>query len=265
MYATDFLFDEQRASDFGCMICSFDDNIETSGGEIEYIVSKPPDNDVSIFYGSQFNSVITWKFSICKNPCKFTSMYFNQYEESMIMKWLVRTDGYKFLQFEQKGYEDIFYRVYINAMPHYDSGKVVGFDLTVTSDCAYGFTDIIKKKASISSISELKFQVYSDINSYILPTVKINGTGNFHIKNAAYLYLAAGAIESLIGEKVELKNVSGNIMMDSATDMMEGISDPDDFNWHFLKLVDGINTITTNSASDIEIEISYREPRYVRV
>ena len=45
-------------------------------------------------------------------------MHFSQYEESMIMKWLAKTDGYRWIQFEQEGYEDIFYKVMINALPH---------------------------------------------------------------------------------------------------------------------------------------------------
>lgn len=29
MFATDFIFDSQRLSDFGCMICSFDGDFQT--------------------------------------------------------------------------------------------------------------------------------------------------------------------------------------------------------------------------------------------
>lgn len=256
MFATDFLFDNQRASDFGLMICSFDGGAETaSGGEIEYNVVKTPNRDKYTFYGAQFDSVITWAFSICKNPCKNDTLYFDQYEESMIAKWLLKTDGYKSFQFDQEGYEDVFYNVYINISPHQTAGKTVGFDLEVTSDCAYGFSDIITRKAVISSSAPLTLNVHSDINTYILPYVKINGTGDFCINND----------EDKSQKAAEIKNVSQEIIMDSDTDMISGIDSPNDFNWHFLRLVDGMNVITTNSGSGIEIEIRYREPRRVIV
>lgn len=256
MFATDFLFDNQRASDLGCMICSFDGGAETaSGGEIEYNVVKAPNRDKYTFYGAQLDSVITWTFSICKNPCKNDTLYFDQYEESMITKWLLKTDGYKSFQFNQEGYEDIFYNVYINLSPHQIAGKTVGFDLEVTSDCAYGFSDIITRKAVISSSAPLTLNVHSDINTYILPYVKINGKGDFCISN--------DRDESQ--KATEVKNVLREIIMDSDTDMISGISSPNDFNWHFLRLVDGINTITINPGSEVEIEIQYREPRRVIV
>lgn len=43
MFATDFLFNNLRASDLGLMICSFDSSPNpASGGEIEYNAVKTP-------------------------------------------------------------------------------------------------------------------------------------------------------------------------------------------------------------------------------
>ena len=138
MFATDFLFDQHYASDFGLMICSFDQSPETaSGGEIEYNTVKTPGRDRFSFYGAQRNTAIEWHFSICKNPDQNQTSYFTQYEESRIAKWLLQTDGYKLFHFCQEGYEDIFYHACINMTPHQFLGQTVGFDLTVTSDCAY--------------------------------------------------------------------------------------------------------------------------------
>lgn len=259
MFATDFLFDNNRASDFGLMICSFSGEFESaSGGEIEYNVVKTPARDRFLFYGSQFNSVIEWNFSICKNLCKNDSIYFDQYEESMIAKWLLKTDGYKWFQFDQEGYEDIFYNVYITMIPHQINGKTVGFDLTVTSDCGYGFTDVITRKASINQSIPLSLNVYSDINTYILPCIKINGKGNFYISNDN------DKLQNKATNKATIfKDVTREITMNSDTDIISGLISPNNFNWYFLRLVDGVNNITTDSASDITLEIKYREPRRV--
>lgn len=263
MFASDFLFDSQRASDLGLMICSFNgDFTSVSGGEIEFNSVKTPNRDRFTFYGSQLNSVLEWNFSICKNPCKNDTLYFNQYEESMIAKWLIKTDGYRFLQFDQNGHEDIFYNVCFNITPHQINGRTIGFDLTATSDCGYGFTDVIKRKAVIKSGVDFKLNVHSDINTYVLPLVKIKGTGNFYISNNS------DNMQNIsLNKESDFKNVSSTkqIIMDSDCDTIYGIDDPKNFNWYFLRLVDGINEIISNSMIDVEIEFQYREPRYVKI
>ena len=265
MFATDFLFDNQRASGLGVMICSFNGDMETvSGGEIEYNVVKTPNSDKFTFYGSQLNSPVEWNFSICKNPCVNKSPYFNQFEERVIYKWLTRTDGYKLFQFDQTGYEDIFYYVYINLSPHQENGKTIGFDLKATANCAYGFTNIIKKKAFINSSAPFQINVHSDINTDILPKVRLKGRGNFSVHN--YRDYKDNILQNPILDKpLEFKNMSKEITMDSDTDLITGLSSPNDFNWRFMRLVDGANFISTTSASNIEFEIEYREPRLIRI
>lgn len=260
MFATDFLFDGQRASDFGLMICSFDGDFETaSGGDVEYNVVKTPGRDKFVFYGSQLNSVLTWNFSICKNTCINEEIFFNQYEESRVLKWLLRTDGYKELQFDQEGYEDIIYYVYFNVSIQQVSGKTVGFNLTATSNCAYGFSNTIIKSSKINSSIPLKINVHSDLNTYIFPYIKIrnvNSVDTFYIKND----------NDKTGTNTEFYNMqteTDEIIMDSDTDIILHLSDPNKFNWYFIRLVDGWNIISTNAGKDLEIEIQYKEPRRV--
>ena len=177
MIATDFIFDGKHASDYGLMIASVNNNNDevASGGDMEYSVAKAPNNDSFTFYGSQFNNVLTWNISVIKNPCKNSDMIINAQEESEIAKWLIKTDGYRWFQFDQEGYEDIFYKVYINMTPNQVAGETIGFDLVITSDCAYGFSDIITKQIVINASTPYKFYVNNDINEYTLPQIDING------------------------------------------------------------------------------------------
>lgn len=257
MFATDFLFDNNRASDFGLMIGSFDSEISTAtGGDIEYTVVKSPNSDRFEFYGSQLNTVITWNFSIVKNPClNNDSCYFTQYEESQIAQWLLKQDGYRWFQFDQDGYRDVYYKVYINMLPHQIGGKTVGFDLNVVSDCGYGYSEEIFKKYTFNKDKPIRLDVHSDINSYILPHIILNGMGTFYISNQS----------DLPQKYTKLENVNNEIKLDSNDDMIEGISSPNDFNWYFLRLVNGVNHIVTDSENDINIKIIYREPRRIIV
>ncbi len=263
MYATDFLFNENRASDFGLIICSFNGEFETaSGGNIEYNVVKTPNRDNYDFYGAQFNEVLTWNFSIFKNPCQNNNeeIYFNQYEESQIAQWLLKQDGYKWFQFDQDGYRDIYYMVQINMLPHQVSGQTVGFDLTVTSNCGYGFTDEIVREFTFNKNKKIRLDIHSDTNSYILPYVTVNGNGDFYISNDSDL-----SQNRLNGEETRLYHVTEEIIMDSNNDIINGIKNTSDFNWYFLRLVNGVNNISTDSDSDIKINFIYREPRRVIV
>lgn len=272
MFATDFLFDRHYAGDFGLMVCSFDQSPETaSGGEIEYNAVKTPGRDRFSYYGAQRNTAIEWHFSICKNPDRNQTPYFTQYEESRIAKWLLQTDGYKLFRFCQEGYEDIFYHACINMTPHQILGQTVGFDLTVTSDCAYGFTGVITQKAVLSKTAPaLEFRVQSDVNACILPRVRIRGAGSFQISNEADSGHPAAAFQNLsAGETPELiMDSDADTVFIQKGDAAAPLPDPDMFNWRFLRLVDGINRIVlleTTKTESIEIEIQYREPRRIIV
>lgn len=265
MFATDFLFDNNRASDFGLMIGSFDSRIETaSGGNIEYNVIKTSNRDSFVFYGAQLNTVLTWNFSIVKNPCLNNGIYFNQYEESQIAQWLLKQDGYRWFQFDQEGYEDIYYKVQINMLPHQAGGQTIGFDLTVTSDCGYGYSEEIVKNYTLNVNTPIKLDIHSDTNSYILPYISLTGSGDFYISNNSDLSQKYSDIES-DDKSTRLQNVTDKIIMDSDKDVITGISCSNDFNWYFLRLVNGVNNITTDSVNDIKIKFTYREPRKVIV
>lgn len=263
MYATDFLFNDNRASDFGLIIGSFDGEFETaSGGNIEFNVVKTPNRDRYDFYGAQFNEVLTWNFSIVKNPCvnDNSEMYFNQYEESQIAQWLLKQDGYKWFQFDQDGYRDVYYRVQINMVPHQVGGQTAAFDLTVTSDCGYGYSEEIVKKYILNANKPIRLDVHSDTNSYILPYISLTGNGDFYISNDSDLSQCYANLK-----ETKLQNTSGIVTMDSDKDIITGISSPNDFSWYFLRLINGVNNITTDSINDVEIEFNYREPRRVIV
>lgn len=280
MIATDFIFDGKRASDYGLMIVSINSNNENvaSGGDMEYSVAKTPNSDRFTFYGSQFNNVLTWNISVVKDPCQCVSPSISAYEESEIAKWLMKTDGYRWFQFDQEGHENIYYKVYINIIPNQIAGSTIGFDLTITSDCAYGFSNIITKQATINASNPFKFYVDNNINNYVYPIVTIqrnilseNSTlDNNIIDNSQettddfYIYNANDVEQNINNDKVsQFKNINiEKVTMDSDNEIITGIV-PNQFNWYFLRLLNGKNTIVTNSESNIGIKIEYREIRRV--
>lgn len=269
MIATDFIFDGKRASDYGLMLVSINSNNDSvaSGGDMEYSVAKTPNNDRYTFYGSQFNNVLTWNISVVKDPCKCQNPMITACEESEIAKWLMKTDGYKWFQFYQEQHENIYYKVYINMTPNQIAGTTIGFDLTVTSDCAYGFSNIITKQATINASTPFHFYVDNNINNYIFPNFTISRSIANESEESTkdfYIYNAKDLEQNIKNDKVsKFSNVlSADIALDSANEIIKGIS-PKQFNWYFPRLVNGRNIIETNSESDINIKIQYRETRRV--
>jgi hypothetical protein len=156
-------------------------------------------------------------------------------------------------------------------LPHQINGRTIGFDLTVTSDCGYGYSEEIEKTFIFNNSKSIRLDVHSDTNSYILPYFTIYGKGNFYISNNSDL-----SQNYSNGKDTEFTDVNGTIILDSENDIIgllenEGkdneqivnYSSPKNFNWYFLRLVNGVNNIATNSTSDVTLKIKYREPRRV--
>ena len=263
MFTTDFIFDGKRASDYGLITCSFDGERQpVTGGEVEFEVVKPPDNDKFEFYGAQYTAPLEWNISVMKNPCLYTedNTYISNEEERMIYKWLQRRDGYHWLCFCEQ-YEDaeVYFNVKINIIPHYIGGKTAGLDLTITADSAFGYTDLKKKVGTLSSSSPFTFYIDTDTTNYLLPEIYIAGSGSFYISNDS------DPVRSKKNNKAaEFTNVSGTMYMNSEYGILDG-TDLSNFNCRFLRLVDGKNVFTTNSTSNIKLEILYREVRRIVV
>lgn len=261
MFATDFLFDGQRLSDMGYIIACIDGSSESvSGGNIEFNSVKPANSDRYKFYNANFNEVLTWTFTIMKSRCYFSddNLYITQRDESQLTKWLIKTDGYKYIQFLQDDYEDVVYNVYNNMTPVQIGGRTIGFTITSTSDCGYGFTPEITKVFSISVDKPYMINIYNDTRNVCYPTFNIQPSeSEFTIKNESE--------NTEKGLHIKNHNMGMSYHIDTENEIIEGISNPDDFNWHFVRLVDGENIISTDATFDIEVEMTYRETRKVIV
>lgn len=246
MYATDFVFDGVNLSSKGYMICTFDGDSIVSGGEIEPIVKKAPSADEYTYYTAQINNVLTWELGICKLPCGTEAFEpLNQYEESELAQFLLKTDGYRWLQFVQPDdYPDVFYKVYINMTPYQIGGQTFGYNLTITSNCGYGFSH--EYTATLTDDNQpLTINVNNDLNRYIYPTVSFETNAD-----ECWIYNENDLEQNLDnGKESHFYNLGDNvdvlkeISMDSTNDVINGIETPDQFNWNFLRLVNGENNI----------------------
>ena len=273
MYATDFIFDGVSLSSKGYMICSFDGDSIVSGGEIEPIVKKTPATDEYTYYAAEINNVLTWELGICKLPCGTEDFEpLNQYEESELAKWLLKTDGYRWLQFVQPDdYPDVYYKVYINMSPVQIGGQTFGYNLTITSNCGYGFSG--ERTYQFSSENQpLTINVDNDLNRYIYPTVSFETNAD-----ECWIYNENDLEQNLDnGKESHFYNLGDNfdnpieLSIDSGNDIANGIDTPDQFNFRYLRLVNGENNIyshgtlasqhrSTTNYSEITLEAPLNE------
>ena len=246
MYATDFVFDGVNLSSKGYMICTFDGDSIVSGGEIEPIVKKTPSVDEYTYYVAEINNVLTWELGICKLPCGTEAFEpLNQYEESELAQFLLKTDGYRWLQFVQPDdYPDVFYKVYINMTPYQIGGQTFGYNLTITSNCGYGFSH--EYTATLTDDNQpLTINVNNDLNRYIYPTVSFETNAD-----ECWIYNENDLEQNLDnGKECHFYNLGDNvdilkeINMDSGNDLVQGLENPNQFNFHYLRLVNGENNI----------------------
>ena len=170
MYADVFEFNGIKSSDLGYYIVGFDgfsnDGVGTAGNEITFTTSKPSNSYSWNFHGSKYESPLTTSFQIGKFSCgidKDKNYELSQQDCAFLLRWLVRTDGYKFLRFfqgEYEGYENTFFRVQNKLQWIRVQGAIVGAQIDVTCDAPSGYSDVQIFEASCSNGSS--FTIYND-------------------------------------------------------------------------------------------------------
>lgn len=279
MYCTDFIFNNRFASDFGYMICSFNNGGDdvVSGGEVTFTVTKPPSNNKWTFHGSTHESQLVIQFSIAKNDCESSNNDYalSQEEQSAIMRWLQKYDGFKWMAFDQNGFEDVWYNVQINPQPHYVAGVVIGFDLTCTCDSPYGYSPEREIKKTLDRYSTDNryspvFIDYSDKEGEIHPhtIIKAKGNGELKLRSGVCNVNSSRNFESYMYSKdLSIKNITSGttITLDEDYGLVTGFNDLTNFNFvfPFVGNNDESNYNIIENLSDFEVDI-YMKYRMIR-
>lgn len=170
MYADVFEFNGIKSSDLGYYIVGFDgfsnDGVGMAGNEVTFSNSKPSNSYSWNFHGSKYENPLTASFQIGKFDCgidKDKNYELSQQDCAFLLRWLVRTDGYKFLRFFQGGYEgceNTFFRVQNKLQWIRVQGAIVGAQIDVTCDAPFGYSDVQIYEVSCSNGSS--FAIYND-------------------------------------------------------------------------------------------------------
>lgn len=211
MKAHDFEFDGKRLSDFGFIVCNFDDKgLKTisNGATITFNTIPTLNGSYHKLASSVYEDCLETTIQICRNPCNGDIMEISSATFRSITGWLSRKKFLKFKILDEDNI-DLYHEAVINIGKIELDGKLIGLELeirtnrpfalkepqTITITCedgkeVYGW----KKYQTESQITMLKYVTSSDENAY--PQGKVDENDNI-IEGAhadGYQYASIGQV-----------------------------------------------------------------------
>lgn len=255
--ATNFLYDNEKLSDYGMILCQFDSNTTETisvGNNLTFNTVKTNASDRNCLASAAYEEPLSATFQICKCDCLTDDKYISPEELTALLRWLARRDGYHKFQLYQEGLEGTFFRGSFNNVQQIKvGGKICGLELTFVTDSPYGYEDIC------FDFTTAAFVGYSIFNMS-------NETGHLYPAEFVCKCLESGDLQihnSLEDRITEIKNcVKDEIIMIDGNHKVIETSVPthklyNDFNYNYFRLGntydDNLNIITTSLPCEIHI------------
>lgn len=238
MKALDFNYDGLFLSDFGCIICTFNDpstDDYSVGSEISFNTATVNFGKRNYLTGIQYDECLKAEFSICKNVENMMdeeNRYFTIEQQRELTRWLNRPEFLP-LYIIDEGYENIYFEGSFNLSKVEVAGNIIGFNLEFTSNRPFGLNRPYVRKFSITQAEQrIVIQDMSDEIGYIYAdlTITCGSAGTLSITND----LDGRVTEvrnCLAGETITMKDMI--IESDNATHQLNIMND---FNFSFLRI-----------------------------
>ena len=239
-------------------IAVFTDNTDTHNSGLTRTVTKGAISDINLFPAYSY-AVFDNDFSFNLQMLKKDNTAFSDIEKRKINSWLTSckySSELEIIYKDCRGNEKnkIFYKGHFtNITYEIGNGGVIIIKTVFSSDTLYGY---IKETLSISNETEYIFEIDSDVDDCIYPTLTLSWTGNSDMINL--LIKNNNAPNSAMNINL-YKNIPAVIdcermiiKSDSYKFSDFGWDDTGKMNW--FKLVNGVNTIITEHICDITLD-----------
>lgn len=247
----DFIFDGERLSDKGYMICYDGVNEEELPvSSMVYDTIKASLSDVVHKVAHNYEENYTRTFAIMKSPCDNNDYYLTESNISALTRWLVRKQYkvFRYIDDDATTPHTIWYKTQNTINKIYYGDKVVGLNITVNTNAPYGFAN----ETSVTwSDTSKTISVSTDEEGYIYPNITITclAAGNLTIKNSRESRTTQ--INNVIANEI-ITITGGDVQQISSS--VNGHDLSVDFNYVFPRLCatysNKSNTITTNLSSN---------------
>lgn len=214
MYFKDFEYDNQKLSDFGCVVCRI---LEDGGASAVNIGSQLTFNTLPIagvnkfkLMSTQYDEAYTTTFEVCKFNCDdLNDNFFTQEEVTHVMRWLNKKTFKKFkVVYENGELAKVYFNASFNVSPISYFGNVIGFQLTLQTDAPFAYYDEVEYTMEFTQ-SNMQHSYYdiSDEIGYIYPssmTIEILSSGDFELTNSQETDRVTSIKNCLSGEVITL-------------------------------------------------------------
>ena len=264
MFFYDFEYDGKRLSDFGFVVCSFNN----SGLETRSIGSTLSFNTSPILSGGKFllanvnyEEALSATFYICPNPCADDySMYVSEDKHRQIVKWINRKKFLKFKPLRQK--EDVFFEGSFNVQAQVLNGHIIGYELALTTNRPYGLLEAETHTFTLNNETDnYTIDADTDDNGYIYANCEITclSSGDMNISNG---------IEDRV--TTILNCTSGEVISMSypiISSSLPGHKIQNDFDYNFIRIASEADNQTNTFTSTLPctIKLTYNPVRKVGI
>lgn len=241
MYCTDFEYDGQRLSDYGCAVCHIsgdaDLNTVSLGSKITFNTINMIRQNKFKLMSTQYDEAYTATFEIAKFDCNDRDNYvFSSEEIAKLTRWLNRRKYYKFKMIYPKGEcAQMYYMGTFNIDMIVYGGKVVGLQLTLQTNAPFAYYDPIECEMNFSSANDtVSIFDMSDEVGYIYPNnviIECLSAGELTIHNSQ-----DGNRKTVISkcEKNEILTLDGENKIITSSKSHATLYN--DFNYNFIRI-----------------------------
>lgn len=263
MIATDFIYDGQRLSDLGYMICQFDEgggfSTSSAGSQLTFTKVAQGCGRNHLLASATYDECFETDISICKpNGSTCTSA-----EYAALLRWLNRPSFHtlKICMADETAYDydNITFRGTFNVDKVEFRGRIVGFTLHFTSDGPFGYGAPVNLTFAVTTSTPYTLTDTSDEIGYIYPdslVITCNGSGNLTLTN------------SIENRRTMIKNVTNSeaITFDGTVSTVTSSRSAhdvlNDFNYVFFRVANTaasrVNTISTTVNCSITLTYTPR-------
>lgn len=270
MYAYNFEYDGKLLSDYGFIVCHFDDsgglNTSEAGSEINFEMASAHSGKRNYVVGTEYTGCLSTKFQICKEPGSHTDeeMFITADEFRHLSRWLNRREYLWFHAFDWCDPE--MQRPWVRAtfkLSRIDIGdETVGVELEMTTDSPFGYGDEIIKELVFENGDLTKtIEDISDEIGDIYPTLTVVCGDDGKLTLTDDITGCSCEVENCHdGEELYF---SGDSMVITTDHLTHKNTLANDFNYDFFRIGNTMDTrLNTITASmPCTIELRYRPIR----
>lgn len=281
MYLKDFIYDNDKLSNLGCIIGSLDSN-NNEGLQITKITFDTVVNNgtyINNLIDSKYDNVVTLNFSVFKNSCIHgNDLFFTDNEISYFVKWLSKKGYHKFMPIydDFSYYSTYFIGSFTEVTSIIEQGNVIGLSLTFQANAPFGFTHVGKIKTHSSAVTESGITTHrvciintSDEIGILYPNsvqIKLEETPPSGQNDETGKFIMYNLTENIARKTTMIGCIANEILtFDCVHKIVESsVSEHTtiykDFNYNFPRLFStmesGENILCANVPFDIEIDYS---------